>query len=48
MDAAPPKSPGESRAMITRMIKENDAEFTKDQIKLIAAYLDAHFVNKTH
>jgi mono/diheme cytochrome c family protein len=48
VDAAPPKTAAQSRAMITRMIKENDAEISKEQIKLIAAWLDAHFVNKTH
>jgi hypothetical protein len=30
------------------MIRENDAEMSKEQIKLVAAWLDAHFVNKTH
>jgi mono/diheme cytochrome c family protein len=48
VDAAPPKTATQSRAMIVRMIKENDAEIPKDQIKLVAAYLDAHFVNKTN
>jgi mono/diheme cytochrome c family protein len=48
VDAAPPKTAAESREMIQRMIKENDAEISKDQIKLIAAWLDAHFVKKTH
>lgn len=48
VDAAPPKTAAESREMIQRMIKENDAEISKDQFKLIAAWLDAHFVNKTH
>lgn len=48
VDAAPPKTAAESREMIQRMIKENDAEISKEQIKLIAAWLDAHFVRKTH
>ncbi len=48
VDAAPPKTAAQSREMITRMIRENDAEIPKDKIKLIAAWLDAHFVNKTH
>jgi mono/diheme cytochrome c family protein len=48
VDAAPPKTAKESRAMIQRMIKENDAEISKNEIKLIAAWLDAHFVAKTH
>ena len=48
VDKAPPKTTAESRTMIQRMIKENDAEIPKGEIKLIAAWLDAHFVNKTH
>lgn len=48
VDAAPPKTAAESREMIQRMIKENDAEISKDQIKLIAAWLDAHFVKKSN
>jgi mono/diheme cytochrome c family protein len=43
---APPKSAAESRAMIQRMIKENEAQMTKDQIELVAAWLDAEFVAK--
>jgi mono/diheme cytochrome c family protein/cytochrome c5 len=48
VDAAPPKTMAESRAMIQRMIRENDAELTKGQVILVAAWLDAHFVKKTH
>lgn len=48
VDAAPPRSPAESRAMLQRMIKENDAEISREQFKLIAGWLDAHFVAKTH
>lgn len=43
---APPKTVAESRAMIERMIKENEAEMTADQIELVAAWLDAEFVAK--
>jgi NACalpha-BTF3-like transcription factor len=48
VDDAPPKTTAQSRSMIQRMIKENDAEIPKGDIKLIAAWLDAHFVNKTN
>ena len=48
VDAAPPKTAKESREMIQRMIVENDAEISKQDIVLIAAWLDAHFVKKTH
>jgi mono/diheme cytochrome c family protein len=43
---APPKTAAESRAMIERMIKGNEAELTADQIELVAAWLDAEFVTK--
>jgi mono/diheme cytochrome c family protein len=43
---APPRTQDESRAMIQRMIKENEAELTPDQIELIAAWLDAELVAK--
>jgi mono/diheme cytochrome c family protein len=44
INKAPPKTAEESRAMIQRMIKENEAELTAAQIELIAAWLDAAFV----
>ncbi len=43
---APPKSATETRAMIERMIKANEAELSADQIELVAAWLDAEFVAK--
>ncbi len=43
---APPKTAEESRAMIQRMIKENEAELTAEQIEQVAAWLDAEFVAK--
>ena len=43
---APPKTTAESRAMIQRMIKDNDAELKPDQIELVAAWLDAEYVEK--
>ncbi len=43
---APPRTAEESRAMIQRMIKENEAELTAAQIEQVAAWLDAEFVAK--
>jgi mono/diheme cytochrome c family protein len=43
---APPKTASDSRAMIQRMIKDNEAQLTADQIELVAAWLDAEFVAK--
>jgi mono/diheme cytochrome c family protein len=43
---APPKTARESRQMIQRMIKENEAEMTPAQIELVTAWLDAEFVVK--
>jgi cytochrome c5 len=43
---APPKTTADSRAMIQRMIKDNEAELTAEQIELVAAWLDAEFVAK--
>jgi cytochrome c len=42
----PPKTAADSRAMIQRMIKDNEAQMTADQIELVAAWLDAEFVAK--
>lgn len=46
IEAAPPKSAQETRDMIERMIKENEAELTPAQITLCAAWLDATYVSK--
>ena len=46
VDGAPPTSPDDSTAIIRRMITENDAELSKDQIEECRAYLVAHFVDK--
>ncbi len=43
---APPKTTVESRAMIQRMIKDNDAELKPDQVELVAAWLEAEYVAK--
>ena len=43
IDKAPPKSPSAARAMIQRMIKDNEAELTAEQIKLVAAWLDEKY-----
>lgn len=48
VDKAPPTTHGETREMVQRMIKENEADLTSEQIKLVAAWLDAHFVDKKH
>lgn len=46
VDAAPPRTADDVRAMIQRMIEDNDAELTTDQIADVAAWLDAAYVNK--
>lgn len=45
VDKAPPKTRGQTRALILRMIKDNDAEITSGEIRLITAWLNAHFVD---
>jgi mono/diheme cytochrome c family protein len=46
VDAAPPMSADESTSLIRRMITENDAELSKDQIEDCHAYMVAHFIDK--
>jgi cytochrome c5 len=46
VDGAPPMSVDDSSAIIRRMIEENEAELSKDQIEQCHAYLVAHFVDK--
>jgi mono/diheme cytochrome c family protein len=46
VDAAPPASADESTSLIRRMITENDAELSKEQIEDCHAYLVAHFIEK--
>jgi mono/diheme cytochrome c family protein len=46
VDAQPPKTASESASLIQRMVTENEATFTTAEIRDIAAYLDAHFVDK--
>ncbi len=46
VEAAPPKTAKETRDMIERMIRENEAELTAEEITLCAAWLDATYVNK--
>ena len=43
---APPKTALESREMIQRMIKDNEAELTAEQIEIVSAWLDAEYVLK--
>jgi len=43
---APPKTTAESRAMIQRMIKDNEAQLTAEEIEHCAAWLDAEYVAK--
>lgn len=47
VDAAPPKTAIECSALVHRMIDDNDAKLTADQIAIITAYLVAHYVDKT-
>ncbi|MBA3460026.1 MAG: hypothetical protein H0T46_08700 [Deltaproteobacteria bacterium] len=44
--AAPPKTTQDTRDMIERMIRENEAELTPEEITLCAAWLDATYVHK--
>jgi cytochrome c5 len=46
VDGAPPMSVDETTAIIRRMIDENEAELSKEQIELCQTYLVAHFVDK--
>jgi mono/diheme cytochrome c family protein len=46
VDAAPPKTAEDTREMIERMIKENEAELTAEEITLVAAWLDSKYVIK--
>ena len=43
---APPRTMQASRDMIQRMIKDNEADLTAQQLELVAAWLDAEFVTK--
>ncbi len=47
VDAAPPMSADESTLLIRRMITDNDAELTEEEIAHCHAYMVAHFVEKT-
>jgi mono/diheme cytochrome c family protein len=46
VDAAPPMSADEAHEIIRRMITENEAELSADEIEQCHAYLVAHFVDK--
>lgn len=46
VDADPPRSTSEARSLVLRMIKENDAKMSRTEIRLVTAWLIAHFVNK--
>lgn len=47
VDARPPKTHAESRALVERMITENDATLSAEQVEQITAYLNARFVDNT-
>ena len=47
VDANPPKTIVECSALVRRMIDDNDAKLTTDQVALITAYLVAHYVERT-
>lgn len=46
VDAAPPMSAAAAREIISRMIAENEAELSAEQIEHCHAYMVAHFVDK--
>jgi cytochrome c5 len=47
VDGAPPKTAADSRALVERMIKDNDAKIPAPDIAVVTAYLTAHYVDKT-
>jgi mono/diheme cytochrome c family protein len=47
VDGKPPANAAEARALVERMVKDNDAKLTADQIKQVTAYLTAHYVDKS-
>jgi mono/diheme cytochrome c family protein len=46
IDAAPPMSPVEAHDIIRRMIAENEAELSAEEIEQCHAYMVAHFVDR--
>jgi mono/diheme cytochrome c family protein len=46
VDGKPPKAATECAPLVQRMIVDNDAKISGDQVKLITAYLAAHYVDK--
>lgn len=46
VDAAPPRTAAEVRSLIQRMIRENEAEMTREQIRYVTAWMQAHFVER--
>ena len=44
VDAKPPRTEVEVRTLIKRMVEENEATFTPEQIQMSAAYMMAHFL----
>lgn len=46
IENAPPTTAQDTRDMIERMIRENEAELTVEEITLCAAWLDATYVTK--
>jgi mono/diheme cytochrome c family protein len=47
VDGKPPSSATDAMALVQRMVKDNDAKLSADQIKQVTAYLTAHFVDKS-
>jgi mono/diheme cytochrome c family protein len=46
IDAAPPHSESDARAMVRRMVAEQDAELTAPQMRFATAWLIEHYVKK--
>lgn len=46
IDAKPPRSEAEVQSLIRRMVDENEATFTPDQIQMSAAYMTSHFLSQ--
>jgi len=47
VDDSPPKTADEAKALVQRMVADNDAKIGADDIVLIAGYITAHYVDKT-
>jgi mono/diheme cytochrome c family protein len=47
VDNSPPKTAAEAMALVQRMVTDNDAKISADDIVLISAYIAARYVDKT-